>query len=28
VMDLVLMGRIVVTPLPRGGTEWRPVDTG
>jgi hypothetical protein len=24
----VLMGRIVVTPLPRGGTEWRPVDTG
>lgn len=27
-MDLVLMGRIVVTPLPRGGTEWRPVDTG
>jgi hypothetical protein len=27
-MGLVLMGRIVVTPLPRGGTEWRPVDTG
>ncbi len=26
-MDLVLMGLIVVTPLPRGGTEWRPVDT-
>jgi hypothetical protein len=26
-MDLVLMGLIVVTPLPKGGTEWRPVDT-
>lgn len=26
-MDLVLMGLIVVTLLPRGGTEWRPVDT-
>jgi hypothetical protein len=26
-MDLVLMGLIVVTALPRGGSEWRPVDT-
>jgi hypothetical protein len=25
-MDLVLMGLIVVTELPRGGSEWRPVD--
>jgi hypothetical protein len=26
IMDLLVMGLIVVTPHPRGGSEWRPVD--